>query len=210
MYQQERQQLVEAASRISSLTPGRTGNISIRHDGHILITPSGVPYDEMRWKNISVINADGKQVAGNRERSSEFRLHQLIYKQRATTAIAHTHSPWITTLAVLREPLPPVHYQLAMAGGTVPVAKYATFGTDKLANSVIETLNDSNVNACILANHGLVATANALSEVTELTELIESTAQIYCQARAVGTPKLLTEEELQTASRRFESYGQND
>lgn len=198
-----------AAGKLGELTPGRTGNLSVRRDEHMAITPSGVPYGELTPEDVAVVSLDGTQTVGDRPASSELPLHRHIYERFEAGAIAHVHSPWATTLAVLREPIPPVHYMIALAGESVPVAEYATFGTEELAARAVEAMEDAESGACLLANHGLVATGDDAASAVETAEAIESVAQVYCQARAFGTPGRLSDEEIQRVARKLEEYAED-
>ncbi len=107
-------------------------------------------------------------------------MHRGIYRRLEAGAVVHVHSPWVTTLAVLGRPLPPVHYMLALAGGTVPVAEYATYGIAELAANAVEAMAAADATACILANHGLVAYTDAPDPAAalETAVAVESVARV--------------------------------
>lgn len=202
--------VAEHVASLAHLTPGRTGNLSARAEDQVAITPTGVPYDEIDRSDVPLLNLDGEQVAGDLEPSSEVPMHLGIYRALDVGAIAHVHAPWSTTLAVLQEPLPPVHYMLALAGGELPVADYAPYGTVELAENAVEVMSGHGTTACILANHGLVAAGEDAAEALETAEAVESTAQVYLQARSVGDPVSLSPEQIDHVATRFDSYGQTD
>lgn len=203
----ERRQVAEQVSELETLTPGRTGNLSVRRGDRMAITPSGVPYADIAPDDVPVVSLGGERLSGDRAPSSETPMHRHIYDRFETGAIAHTHSPWATTLAVLRQPLPPVHYMVALAGETVPVADYATYGTEELAANAVEAMEAAGSDACILANHGLVATGADAAAAIETAEAVESVAQVYCQARTVGEPSELDGDEIDRVARKLDSYG---
>jgi len=207
MLEDERETVATEASRLAQYTPGRTGNLSVRRDDRVAITPSGVPYREIGPADVPVIARDGERLAGDREPSSEFPLHRAIYDAFETGAIAHAHSPWATTLAVLREPLPPVHYVIALAGRRVPVADYATYGTEALGEHAVAAMASADSRACLLANHGLVTTAADAASAIELVVAVESVARAYVQASAIGSPEPLPEAELERVAEKFRAYG---
>jgi L-fuculose-phosphate aldolase len=209
MLDAERRRIAAMAPELARVTPGRTGNLSVRHDDHVAITPSGVPYDEIGADDVPVVDPDGA-VRGDRAPSSELPLHRACYRALDVGAVVHAHAPWATTLAVLREPLPPVHYMLALAGGEVPVAEYATYGTDTLGENVVAAMTDADATACLLANHGLVAVGTDLDDAMETAVAVESVAQVYCQARAIGTPEPLPEAELDRVARKLADYGPDE
>lgn len=207
MLDAERRQIATRVSELAALTPGRTGNLSVRRGDRIAITPSGVPYSDISPDDVPVVSLDGTRRFGDYPPSSETPMHRHIYDRFETGAIVHAHSPWATTLAVLREPLPPVHYMIALAGETVPVADYATYGTEELAANAVAAMETADSDACLLANHGLVATAADAPDALETLVAVESVAQVYCQARALGDPASLSSEATDQAARKLASHG---
>lgn len=209
--ERERRAVVEMLPALAGLTPGRTGNLSVRRGERFAITPTGVPYDEITVADVPVLTLDGEQIAGEAAPSSETPMHRGIYEGIAVGAIAHTHSPFATTLAVLGEEIPPVHYMLALAGPRVPVAPYATYGTEKLAEYAVAAMHDAGSEATLLANHGLVAAGDDAAAAVETAEAVESVAQLYCQTRAFGAePTELSGEEMRAVAEKFEGYGQEE
>lgn len=193
---------------VSGLNRGTTGNISCREDDHFLITPSGVPVETMTEGGIVAMDFDGR-VIGSGKPSSEWHFHRDLLQQRPeVNAIVHTHSPYATALACLREDLPPFHYMIAIAGGdSVRCAPYALFGTETLSHHALQAL--SHRKACLLANHGLIALGGDLTEAMAVATEVESLCQQYLIARQSGTPVLLSAEEMQQVINRFKTYGRH-
>jgi L-fuculose-phosphate aldolase len=206
----ERRAVATRAPDLAGLTPGRTGNLSVRRDDRFAVTPTGVAYDRIAAADVPVVSADGEQVAGDTAPSSETPMHSAVYREFDAGAIVHTHSPWASTLAILHEPIPPVHYMLALAGTTVPVADYATYGTAELAGNAVEAMEEADAEACLLANHGLLVTGDDADSALETAVNVEYTARIYCQAKAFGDPAELSREEMAAVAEKFEGYGQDD
>ena len=203
----ERRTVAAQAPQLARLTPGRTGNLSVRQGDAVAITPSGVPYDDIEPEDVPVVGLDGTRMAGTWAPSSETPMHRHIYREFDAGAIVHVHSPWATTLAVLRQPLPPVHYMIALAGDRVPVTDYATYGTEALADNAVEAMEEADSDACLLANHGLVVKAADATAAIEVAETVESVARVYCQARAFGTPEELPSAEIDQTARKLGEYG---
>ena len=108
----------------AGLAPNRSGNVSCRFDGGLLITPSGVPYPEMCAADIVSLDLAGVVRSGTRTPSSESPFHTAIYRTRPDAeAIVHTHSPQATALACTRRGIPPFHYMIALAGGPAFAAR---------------------------------------------------------------------------------------
>jgi len=208
MLEPERRAVVEHLPDLASLTPGRTGNLSARDGDRFAVTPTGVPYADVTAADVPVVSVAGEQVAGETAPSSETPMHAGIYRAMDAGAIAHTHSPWATTLSVLGESVPPVHYMLALAGGEVPVAGYATYGTEELAANAVAALTEADASACLLSHHGVVATGATVADAVETALAVESVARLYCQARTVGEPEPLPEAEIEAVVEKFEDHGQ--
>ncbi|MFC4438963.1 MULTISPECIES: class II aldolase/adducin family protein [Natrialbaceae] len=208
----ERRQVVEYASELAELTPARTGNLSVRDgtDGDAFaITPTGVPYDSFDVAETPIVGVDGEQRDGEMAPSSEVPMHGAIYRREDVGAIVHTHSPWSTAMAVARQSLPPIHYMIVAVGKRVPVAEYAPYGTDQLAENIVRAMEDAGSTASFIENHGLVVTAPDLETALENTHHVESLARLYLETRAAGLePRTLTDEQLEAVLEKFESYGQ--
>ena len=205
-----REQIVAACRQLDSsgLNRGTSGNASCREGEHFLITPTGVPVDEITPSKIVALDFDGK-VIGIGKPSSEWQFHAAIYRARPEiNAVVHTHAPHATALACLREDLPPFHYMIAIAGGdSVRCAPYALFGTDTLSHHAVAALADRK--ACLLANHGMITLGRDLDEAMAVAIELESLCQQYLIARQVGRPVLLSEEEMRAVIERFKSYGKH-
>jgi len=208
MLARERVAVVDHAPSLAELTPGRTGNLSVRKGDRFAATPTGVPYDGFDPADVPVVTLDGDVVAGDMKPTSEVPMHTGIYRRLDAGAIVHTHSTWATTLAVLGEELPPIHYMITAVGRGVPVADYAAYGTDELAELVVSEMADADSDACILGHHGLVVTGDDLASAVENTFVVENLCRVYLQARQHGEPDELPAEALATVEEKFQSYGQ--
>ncbi|MCE9576198.1 MAG: class II aldolase/adducin family protein [Deltaproteobacteria bacterium] len=205
-----RDELVTTAKRMSELglTPGMSGNVSVRSPGGLLITPSGMPYTSITGDDVVELKMDGSARAGQKTPSSEWRLHRDILASRADVeAIVHTHSLFCTTISMLRRPIPAVHYMVVLAGSdAIPCADYATFGSAELAIEAVKALGGGS--ACLLANHGMVACGPNLAAALRLAAEVETLASQYWHAAQLGTPHVLDRDELLRVRARFAEYGQ--
>jgi L-fuculose-phosphate aldolase len=205
-----RGELVQTARRMSELglTPGMSGNVSARTSSGFLVTPSGMPYAELSPDDLVELRMDGSPRPGQRAPSTEWRLHLDIYAARPDAhAIVHTHSLFCTTVACLRRPIPALHYMVVLAGGDeIPCADYATFGSPELAASVVRALGGGQ--ACLMANHGMVALGGTLPAALRLAAEVETLASQYWHAAQLGAPHILDRDELARVRRRFAEYGQ--
>ncbi|MGB6451273.1 MAG: class II aldolase/adducin family protein [Steroidobacteraceae bacterium] len=192
------------------LTHGTSGNVSVRLDGRrIFVSPSGLAYDTLEPEDIPLLDFDGRWI-GRRRPSSEWRFHRDIYRSRDdVAAIVHTHSPKATSLACTGRGIPAFHYMVAVAGGAdIRCAPYHTFGTQELSDAVIRALTDRN--ACLLANHGVIAVGADLRSALALAGEVENLAVQYCAALALGEVRLLDEAEMRRVVEKFRTYGKPD
>jgi L-fuculose-phosphate aldolase len=202
-----RRELISTALAMNSmgLNQGASGNLSVRHGDHILITPSALSYDRCRPEDIVRLEMGGI-FSGRRKPSSEGGFHLEIYKAHAEAgAVLHAHSPWCTTLACLDREIPPFHYMVALAGGdTIPCAAYEVFGSRELSDRVVAALKDRT--ACLLSHHGMVCFADSLEKVLELAIEVENLARVYCQTLQIGEPSLLNREQMDEVRAKFADY----
>lgn len=193
----------------SGLVKGTGGNISYCNADKTLlaISPSGVAYEDIGPEEVVVVDMEGVRVDGHLQPSSEMAFHLALIKHRPDIkAVVHTHSEYATVLACLRWELPAVHYLLASAGGSVPLAPYATFGTRNLAENICRVIGDRN--AVLMANHGLVAVGHHLRKAFSTAELVEYVAKVYLISKSVGLPVDLGVDEIKEVIRRSAGYGE--
>jgi L-fuculose-phosphate aldolase len=167
-----------------------------------------MPYDELQADDTVQLADDGTARPGQRAPTTEWRLHRDILAARGDVhAIVHTHSLFCTALSMLRRPLPAVHYSIVLASSDeIPCADYATFGSAELATSVVAALRGGN--ACLMANHGMVALGTSLPAALRLAAEIETLASQYWHACQLGSPHVLDGAELARVRARFGEYGQ--
>jgi L-fuculose-phosphate aldolase len=220
----ERRALVDTVRWLMArgLYAGTSGNVSLRVGGRMLITPTGVACDDVDAgalvelavdrtprtpRTPRALRGDGT-LRGALAPSSEWRIHRDIYRRRPEVgAVVHTHSTFATAYACLRRPLPAFHYMIAKAGGAeIRCARYATYGTEALSRNALAALEGRQ--ACLLANHGLLALGGDLRTARLLAEEIEALAAQYAAARAMGRPVLLPAREMRAVRARFADYGQ--
>lgn len=192
------------------LTTGTGGNVSVKgDDGLVAVSPSGMPYDSVDADDVPVVDLDGDPVYAPTDPSSETPMHLTLYRERPEVgAVVHTHSPYATTFASLNQPIPASHYLVAFAGTHVPVSGYETYGTEALGREAAETLGDE-FDACLLGNHGVIAVGADPASAFETALMVEFVARIEYQARSIGTPEVLPDEEVRHVRERFRDYGQS-
>lgn len=208
-----RRQIIEKGVDMleDGLTSGTGGNISYSppDEDYALITPSGVPYKEIKPAQIAKVDYEGNKLGREGpEPSSEAPMHTSILKSRSdVNAVIHTHSPFASTIATLGKSIPPIYYMIADIGDKVPLAEYATYGTREIAESALKVLEDRN--GVLLEKHGSLAVGENLEDAYYYAGLIEELAKIYYRVLSTGIePEPLPENELETLDEKFKSYGQ--
>ena len=208
---EKRQSIIDACLRMNTLdiNQGTSGNISLRHGEGMLVTPTSTPYEAMQPEHIVYMHLDGSHDPAQRP-SSEWRFHRDILKARPeVNAIVHAHPPYSTMLAIMGMEIPPVHYMVACAGGdTIRCAPYATFGTQELSEHAVRALEDRL--ACLLEHHGMIAVGPSLAKAIWLAVEVETLARQYHGCLQIGTPPLLSTDEIEKVRLRMAGYGHAD
>jgi L-fuculose-phosphate aldolase len=187
------------------LVAGTAGNVSVRVADHIAVTPSGVAYDTMTGDDVCVVDLEGAVVDGELAPTTELPLHLLCYARHDAGAVVHTHSTAAVALSLLCDEVPLVHYQTAMFGGAVAVAEYAPYGTDELAANVSAAL--AGRTAAVMRHHGTVVLADSLRAAYDGAAHLEWLCDVWLRASAVGTPRLLSVEQVADVAERLRGYG---
>ncbi|MEU0569843.1 class II aldolase/adducin family protein [Nonomuraea sp. NPDC005983] len=191
-----REQLCEYGRRAVELglVIGTSGNLSVRQGDLVAVTPSGVALDRLTPDLCPIVDVDGYLVEGDQQPSSETPMHLAVYQTTSAQAVVHTHSVFGTVVATTLPELPPVHYNALLLGGTVKVAEYATYGTPELAANVRRAM--AGKQAALLANHGGVTIGATLEQAFEATRLLEWLCEVYVRGLSVGTPAILSDDQL--------------
>jgi L-fuculose-phosphate aldolase len=205
-----REAIVTTCQELSrtGLVVGTAGNVSVRVGDLVAVSPSGLRYPDLAPELVGVHHLDGAAVDAPLAPSSELPLHLAIYAARPECgAVVHTHSPAATALSTLADEVPAVHYYVAMFGGPVRVARYATYGTDELAANAVEALQDRT--GCLLGSHGAVTVGPDLVTAHDKSVYLEWLCDVYLRASAAGSPRLLPSAELDAVAVKMAGYGQH-
>ncbi|HNP34681.1 MAG TPA: class II aldolase/adducin family protein [Woeseiaceae bacterium] len=190
----------------SGLNQGTSGNLSVRASDGFLITPSGVPYDELAAADIVYMSLDG-DWKHDLQPSSEWRFHRDILRAKPdVNAVVHAHPTWCTALAICGMDIPAIHYMIAVSGGnSIRCAGYETYGTEELSAAALKALEGRT--ACLLANHGMIATGPSLARAMWLAVEVETLARQYFNVLQLGKPNLLPDDEIERVLEKFKNYG---
>lgn len=204
-----RQAIIDGCLRMNAegVNQGTSGNISVRVGDEMLITPSGLPYDQIRPKDIVAVSLATGEASGPHKPSSEWQFHVALLNARPDIkAVVHAHPTNCVALAMLRESIPPCHYMIAAFGGnSIPLIDYAQFGSEKLAQLLVDAMTDRT--GCLMSNHGAVTLgADLQSALWRMTEL-EALARSYMIARQAGEVVLLSDAEIEETLMAIKNYG---
>ncbi len=190
---------------------GAAGNISARHGEAMLITPSGVDYDELTPEMIIAMDLaaeapvrDGKTGL---KASSEWRFHRDIFRARPDVeAVVHAHAPYATVLSMLRKPIPASHYMIAAFGAErIECTDYAPFGTPELSELAVAGLGPRQ--GVLLGSHGMIAVGPDLKRALWLAGELETLARLHYLASLAGGPVILPNAEVLSLVEKFSAYG---
>src|SRR5215212_5575356 len=191
-----REQLAAACRELAAagLVRGTSGNVSARDGDRIAITPTGGMLGELTTEDVVIVDRDGALVEGEGRPTSELALHLGALERFGAGAVVHTHAPLATALSLVLDELPCVHYEMLALGGAVRVAPYRTFGTEELADAVLDALDGRA--AALMANHGAITIGDDLAMAVERAHLLEWACTLYWRAAAIGEPRVLGSEAL--------------
>ena len=190
--------------------PGTSGNLSVRlTEDRLLATPTGASKYLLQSRDMVVIDPEGRQISGTKKVTSEIGMHLAIYRQRPDVqAVIHSHPVVATAFACAGRALDePLCSEAVMALGAVPLASYATTGTDEVAASLTHLIPRHE--AILMANHGAVTYGNSLLDAFLKMETVEHYAKICLVAHQLGTPRPLKELEVEQLVRAKSKYQQN-
>src|ERR671912_2952319 len=208
--EQARADIVEVGRRLweRGYVASNDGNISVRLDDNRLITtPKNVSKGFMTPDMMVITDLDGKKITGERDPSSELKMHLEVYRNRPDIrAVVHAHPPTATGFAVAGIPLDrAVLAEVITTLGSIPIAEYATPSTEELPAAVRRYIKAHD--GVLLANHGALTVAHELFAAYYKMETIEHFARISLVARLLGGERLLSREEVVRLQALRGSYG---
>jgi L-fuculose-phosphate aldolase len=195
-----RADIVEVGRRLweRGYVAANDGNISVRlDDTRLITTPKNVSKGFMTPDMMVITDLDGRKIAGERDPSSELKMHLEVYRNRADVrAVVHAHPPTATGFAVAGIPLDrAVLAEVITTLGSIPIAEYATPSTEELPAAVRKYVKAHD--GLLLANHGALAMAPDVMSAYYRMETIEHFAKISLVARTLGREHLLSREEVE-------------
>ncbi len=202
-----REQLVQLGAALydRGLTPGRTGNLSVRTADKIMITPTNACLGRLNADRLAVVSIDGDHLEGDPP-SKELVLHQALYRNHPDcAAVAHLHSTYAVAVSCLPDldvdnALPPLTPYFVMRVGQLRVVDYRAPGSAELAELVTNGARDAR--SLLMRNHGSIVAARTIEEVVDAVEELEQTAHLHLVLEG-RSPRRLSADDVEVLSRRF-------
>lgn len=212
MYQKEKNEVIKAGITLDryELIALSGGNISMRIGDQVLVTPSGMIYEDMVEDDVLVVDLDGNIIEGNRKPSVDTgALLHIFRSDESIKAVIHTHQPYATAVGLVADELPCNLTTMANAvRGSVKVVPYTSAATEQMGIEAIKYLNGRL--AVILKNHGVIAVGESLKQALYACVYLEEAAKTYAIARSIGeNVAMLTDDQVEQAVDVFKYYGQN-
>ena len=162
------------------------GNLSIKNDGLLYITPARTRKSLLTEELIAVFDENDQQIHGSKKSSSEKLMHIGAYSVRSDIkAVIHCHPPYLTAHAICHVPLDyKCHPEILFHFKDIPVAPYGQPGTNAIVDSARPYL--ANRNLVLLANHGVLAVGSTLEMAYTRVEAAEKFAEIISICKGVG------------------------
>lgn len=210
---QLRLEVIKGAKAIftKGLVEAGEGNVSVRNGKkeELFITPSFNQYDTLKKEEIVHLNFEGIPLSAGKLPSTEAKMHIAIYKSRPKVqSVIHTHSPFATTLSIVRKSIPIVMEEMYIfLGGSVDVSEFGEAHTIEIGDVALKALGIKN--AALLANHGVIVCGKSVDHAVKFAELVEKLAKIYWGALQVGKPNIISNEHLVRFEKLFESLFAN-
>ncbi|AUX79760.1 MULTISPECIES: aldolase [Sinorhizobium] len=188
------------------LTPGSSGNISLRlDDGGWLVTPTNASLGFLDPARISRLDPEGRLVSGDKP-TKEIPLHTALYESRSSArAIVHLHSTHAVALTMLpeidpRAALPPMTPYYLMRAGETALVPYYRPGDPAVADAIRGLAGK--YSSVLLANHGPVVAGDSLEAAVFATEELEETAKLYLLLRNLN-PRYLSPDQVTDLAKTF-------
>lgn len=212
MYQKEKSEVIKAGITLDryGLIALSGGNITLRLGEHVLVTPSGMIYEDMVEGDVLVVDLGGNIIEGTRKPSVDTSaLLYILNADETIKAVIHTHQPYATAVGLVADELPCNLTTMANAVmGSVRVAPYSSTATEQMGVEVVNYLNGRL--AVILKHHGVIAVGNSLKQALYACIYLEEAAKTYAIAKSIGGDMaMLTDDQIQQAVDVFKYYGQN-
>ena len=184
---------------------GTWGNVGVRVQQGLLVTPTCLDYDEMKPEDLVVVSWEGTTLSGHRLPTSEVHLHRLLLSKRSDLGVLiHNHSPWASSVACAGKAIPPIAEDMAqIIGGEVQCSRYVVSSKHiAFGEAALEAMGTS-VTAALLANHGVIVGGRSLQEAVATSAVLEKAAKMFVLGECLGGSKALPPEIVEEERHRY-------
>lgn len=171
--------------------------------GLVVVTPSGMAYEDLSPTDMIVVDLDCVVIEGPFRPSVATNLWTAIMRARPDIqAVVHSHSPYATAFSVVNKTIPIITETMAnWFGQPIKIATYAHLEDDHFVTAPVEALGDGF--AVMLGQHGVITVGQNLDHALERAVTLEEAAKTYAIACDLGDPLVFT---LEQAQRSFDYY----
>ncbi len=211
LYEKQRQDLIDTARKMEQygLIRMSGGNVALRIDDKVLVTPTAMAYDTMVIEDIVVVDLEGRTVEGKRRPTSDLKaiLYILNHKPEVK-AIIHTHQPKAVALSLICDKLPLI--STTMVDEVKDEVNVAPFTISSDEGMGVQTVEYATKALCvILKNHGIMAFGKDLEQALSAAIYLEESCDIYLSALATNRQiSVLTKEQAEAEDAPRGYYGQ--
>ena len=212
MFEEEKKSVIKAGMKLDryGLIALSGGNVTLRMpSGEILVTPSGMIYEDMVPEDVLVMDIEGNILEGERKPSVDTKALLYILKNMPeVNAVIHTHQPYATAVGLITDELPCNLTTLANATrGAVKVCPYSSAASMQMGVETVENIGDKL--AVILKHHGVISVGDSLKQALYACVYLEEAAKTYSIAYGMNPDvPLMTPEQVDRAVEVFRHYGQ--
>ena len=211
LYEKQRQELIDTARKMEQygLIRMSGGNVALRVDDKVLVTPTAMAYDTMVIEDIVVVDLEGKTIEGKRRPTSDLKaILYILNHMPQVNAVIHTHQPKAVALSLICDRLPLI--STTMVDEVKDEVNVAPFTISSDEGMGIQTVEYATKALCvILKNHGIMAFGKDLEQALSAAIYLEESCDIYLGALATNKKiTVLTKQQAEAEDAPRGYYGQ--
>ena len=211
LHEKLRQDLIDTAKKMEQYNLIRMsgGNVALRVEDMILVTPTAMAYDMMIPEDIVVVDCEGRVIEGKRKPTSDLKaILYILNHMLEVNAVIHTHQPKAVALSLITDKLPLI--STTMVDEVKDEVNVAPFTISSDEGMGIQTVEYATRALCvILKNHGIMAFGKDLEQALSAAIYLEESCEVYMSALATGKDiTVLTKEQAEAEDAPRGYYGQ--
>jgi len=203
------QQIVKYAHKLDEkgFVANHDGNISVKFDDVLLATPTAISKADMTAELAIVLDGNGKKLEGIGKPFSEIKLHLAAYRARSDAkAVIHAHPPFATARGFIGKDLhPQLPEAVVSIGECIPVMPFAMPGAEESESIVASALSIADI--FIMPGNGVLVIGDDLEQAYLRLELVEHVSKVDFYSHQMGTPMILSDENVQKLVDKRNSIG---